>query len=77
MSRGRPESLARDAALLLTGGFTALTLFALVFYREGGPQWAHRVVDGLTWMIVVVASVMLAVAGAEKLADLARRHLSS
>jgi hypothetical protein len=77
VSHRHPETLARDAACLLGGGFAALTVFALVFYRADGPRWPHHVVDGLAWVIVTTAGVMLAVAAAEKLAELARRHLSS
>ncbi|MET0469223.1 MAG: hypothetical protein ABWZ87_10810 [Aeromicrobium sp.] len=76
MPHRRPEKLARDAALLLAGGFTALTVFALIFYRADGPRWPHHVVDGLTWIIVVTAGAMLAVAAAELLLDIARRHRS-
>jgi hypothetical protein len=77
MSRRWPEALARDAALLLAGGLIGLTVFALVFYRAGGPRWPHHVVDGLAWIIVVTAGAMLAVAACGKLAELARRRPSS
>lgn len=76
MSHRHPETLARDAARLLLGGLAALTLFALVFYRADGPRWPHHIVDGLAWVIVVTAGLMLAAAGAEWLAAVARRHLS-
>jgi hypothetical protein len=74
MPRRHPEALAREALLLLGSGLAALTLFALLTYRAGGPVWPHAFVDISTWVLVGVVTVMLAIATVEKLTQIVRHH---
>jgi hypothetical protein len=76
MSRRRPEALAREAMVLLGCGLSALTLFALLTYRAGGPRWPHPVVDVSAWTLVLVAATMLVIASVEKVVELVARHLA-
>nr|MCW2728189.1 hypothetical protein [Aeromicrobium sp.] len=76
MSRRSPEALAREALVLLACGLTALTLFALLTYRAGGPQWPHAVVDVSAWVLVVVTTTMLLIASVSKLTEIVARHLA-
>jgi hypothetical protein len=73
--RRSPESRAREAVAVLAVGLVVLTLLAVVLYRPGASRWTHVMIDGGAWLLVVSTGAMLGLAAAQKLVDVARRHL--
>lgn len=72
--RRTPESLAREAGIVLCCGLAVLTVAALVLYRPGAPTWTHVVINGVGWALIVTTSLMLLRAAVEKAVELTRRR---